>query len=62
MATLEDTAATSTELVKTQNLLLDYTGHVRPMSGSRQRCLVAAIQQLRTQLGWPALDMSGRQP
>jgi len=58
--TFESTSSAITDLVKAQSALLDYTGHVRPMPKRRQHELISTIHGLRRQLGWRALDMTGR--
>jgi hypothetical protein len=49
------------ELIRLQGELLDYTGHVhRGTKRGDALALVGCINQIRDELGWRRLDMTGR--
>jgi hypothetical protein len=49
------------ELILLQGELMDYTGHVRyGLTRKRALRIVDEIQRVRSELDFPALDMSGR--
>ena len=59
--TFEETTARITEVVRAQNELLDYTGHVvRGLSRDRAAELIKTINAGRERLGWKPLDLYGR--
>lgn len=58
---MSDVKDPTTQVVKLQSDLLDYTGHVRRgLTQQRARDLVEKINGTRETLGWRPLDMTGR--